>query len=203
MVDGRLILGVGGGSASGKSTLVGSIVEALGGEGVVVIEHDCYYRDRSALTIAQRESINYDHPDSLETDLLIRHLGVLADGGEVEVPVYDYATHSRKAEVTRVAAGRLIIVEGLLVLADEGLCELFDIKVYVDAPEDVRLGRRIARDLAERGRTRESVIEQHRKTVEPMHREFVEPSKLRADIVVSGDDRGAAIDRIVALVCGG
>ena len=203
MFERPLILGVGGGSASGKTTLVGSIVEAFGGEGVAVIEHDCYYRDRSDLTLEERESINYDHPESLETDLLVRHLEVLADGGQVDVPVYDYASHTRSAEVTRVVGGRLIIVEGLLVLDDERLCEMFDIKVFVEADEEIRLERRIRRDVAERGRTRESVINQHRETVEPMHRRFVEPSKSRADIIVTGDDSRAAIDRIVAMVRAG
>lgn len=200
MSDGILIVGVGGGTGAGKSTVVEGVVSALGEAGVVVVEHDWYYRDVRGLSAAERDAMNYDHPDSLETDLLVRNLEELCAGREVCPPVYDYATHTRKGSRAPIAPRAVIIVEGILVLACEALREMLDVKVYVDAAEETRLKRRVDRDAAERGRGEEAVRKQYAETVAPMHREFVEPSRAHADIVVDGEDTSAAVEAILSLL---
>ena len=162
-----LIVGIGGGTASGKTTMVQSIIEDLNGQDVVVIQHDSYYRDRSQASMEDREATNYDHPDAIETDLLVRHLTELSSGRKVCAPVYDFATHTRKQSTRAVAPGVLIIVEGILTLADAELRKMLDVKVYVDAGDDIRFIRRLQRDTAERHRTVESVIRQYLDTVQP------------------------------------
>ncbi len=193
-----LILGVAGGSASGKTTVVDEIVSCMDTGDVSVIQHDSYYLDRSHLTSDQRLTVNYDHPDSLDTQLLVQHLRALREGHAVDVPEYDFATHTRRIETKRVEQNRLIMVEGILILADERLRPLLDIKVFVETDPDVRLARRIERDVSERGRTRQSVLEQYQTTVAPMHIEFVEPSKRHADLIIPGS--GSCSDIVKPLV---
>ena len=171
-----IIIGVAGGSGSGKTTVVRAITGHLGTDQVAVIHHDSYYRDASHLTIEERQAINYDHPDSLETELLVEHLKELRAARPVAVPVYDFATHSRLPQREHVRPHKVIIVDGLLILWDPPLRALMDIKVYVDTDPDLRFIRRLERDIRERGRSTESVIQQYTGTVRPMHLVFVEPS---------------------------
>jgi uridine kinase len=179
-----LVIGVAGGSGSGKTTVVREIIRNIGRTHVTVIHHDSYYRDVKDLPLEERVKINYDHPDSLETSLLIHHLRQLGAGHSVEVPVYDFTAHLRAEETERMEPRKVVIVDGLLILWDRALRELMDIKVFVDTDADLRFIRRLSRDIQERGRTAESVIEQYITTVRPMHLEFVEPSKRYADIII-------------------
>jgi uridine kinase len=189
---------VAGGTGSGKSTVVRRIVEGLAVQRVAVIHHDAYYRDLGDLPFEDRAKINYDHPDSLETELLVSHLEELKDGRPVEVPVYDFARHERRAETRTVRPSSVLIVDGILILALPALRELMDIKVFVDTDADVRLMRRLRRDLEERGRAVESVLRQYALTVRPMHIEFVEPSKRWADVIVPGGGyNDVAVDMLI------
>jgi uridine kinase len=198
-----LVIGVAGGSGSGKTTVVRRIVDALGDARVTVLEHDRYYRDRNDLRLEERAALNYDHPDSLETDLLVEHLNRLRGGQPIEAPVYDFARHARVATTESVAPRRAIIVEGILIYTDAALRSLMDVKVFVDTDDDTRFIRRLQRDIAERGRTVESVIDQYLGTVKPMHLEFVEPSKRYADIIVPlGGHNTVAIDMLLTLIRG-
>ena len=196
-----IILGVAGGSGSGKTTVVREIVASLGPDQVAVIHHDSYYRDASHLPLQERIGINYDHPNSLETELLVQHLRELRRGRSVDVPVYDFTVHCRAKEVQHTDPRKVIIVDGLLILFDQGLRELMDIKVYVDTDADLRFIRRLGRDIRERGRSTESVIEQYIATVRPMHLEFVEPSKRYADIIVpEGGRNRVAVDMLITKI---
>ena len=196
-----LVFGVAGGSGSGKTTVVRKIMDALGDTDVVVLEHDRYYRDHPELRLEERAALNYDHPDSLETDLLVSHLLTLREGQGVDVPVYDFARHARTATTDRIAPRRAIIVEGILIFADAPLRALMDIKVFVDADDDTRFIRRLQRDLTDRGRTVNAVIDQYLSTVKPMHLEFVEPSKRYADIIIPlGGHNMVAIDMLLTLI---
>lgn len=196
-----LVIGVAGGSGSGKTTVVRELVRGLGADAVAVMHHDAYYRDRDALPAGAHRLANFDHPDALETPLLLEHLAELRAGRAVDTPVYDFTTSSRRPETHRIAPRRAIIVDGILILVEEALRELMDIKVYVDADADVRLMRRLRRDVQERGRSVESVLDQYTRTVRPMHLEFVEPSKRYADIIVPGGGHNrVAIDMLVARV---
>jgi uridine kinase len=198
-----VVIGVAGGSGSGKTTVVRRIVDALGDDKVTVLEHDRYYRDRNDLRLEERAALNYDHPDSLETDLMVRQLHELRAGGTIDVPVYDFARYVRQAETERVAARRAIIVEGILIYTDAALRALMDVKVFVDTDDDTRFIRRLQRDITERGRTVQSVIDQYLATVKPMHLEFVEPSKRYADIIVpQGGHNAVAIDMLLTLIRG-
>jgi uridine kinase len=198
-----IVIGVAGGSGSGKTTVVRRILDALDDVNVTVLEHDRYYRDRNDLRLEERASLNYDHPDSLETDLLVRHIEELRGGKPVEVPVYDFARHARVASTETIEPGRAIIVEGILIYTDAALRSLMDVKVFVDTDDDTRFIRRLQRDIAERGRTVQSVIEQYLSTVKPMHLEFVEPSKRYADIIVpQGGHNAVAIDMLLTLIRG-
>lgn len=197
------IIGVAGGSGSGKTTVVRKILEALGDTSVPVLEHDRYYRDRNDLRLEERAALNYDHPDSLETDLLVRHVNELRAGRSIEAPVYDFARHARKEETETIAAGRAIIIEGILIYTDPALRRLMDVKVFVDTDDDTRFIRRLQRDISERGRTVQSVIEQYLGTVKPMHLDFVEPSKRYADIIIpQGGYNVVAIDMLLRLIRG-
>ncbi len=185
MVSGRpILLGVAGGSASGKSTVAREVVRRLGSEVASVIQHDAYYRDLTHWPDGDRAAVNFDHPDSLETELLEEHLGLLLTGSEVSVPVYDFETHTRQSETTSVRPTPLIILEGILVLAEPKLREKMSLKVFVDTPPDVRLVRRLRRDVTRRGRTPESVFDQYMNSVRPMQLEFVEPSRRHADLII-------------------
>lgn len=193
-----LIIGVAGGTGSGKTTVVRKITEALGSRDVVVIQHDSYYRDRSHLSPEERACINYDHPDALETNLFADHLELLLAGKPAEIPVYDFVTHTRRKETVQVEPASVIVVEGILILADKRLRSLMDIKVFVDTDDDERFIRRMERDVRERGRSYESVVEQYLSSVKPMHLEFVEPSKRHADIIIpEGGHNRVAIDLFV------
>ena len=196
-----LVIGVAGGSGSGKTTVARRIIESIGDDQVTVLEHDRYYRDRNDLRLEERASLNYDHPDSLETDLLVRHLHELRAGRGVEKPTYDFARHARQPVTVRVEPRKAVIVEGILIFTDAALRRLMDVKVFVDADDDTRFIRRLQRDIAERGRTVNSVIDQYLGTVKPMHLEFVEPSKRYADIIIPlGGHNTVAIDVLLTLI---
>ena len=198
-----IVIAVAGGTASGKTTVATKILERVGAEHIACIPHDAYYRDLSHLPPSERERVNFDHPDSLETELLIKNLKVLRAGRTVEIPVYDFTTHTRKQETRRVEPARVILVEGILVLVEPELRALFDVKLYVDSAADVRFIRRLRRDIEERGRTVESVCEQYLGTVRPMHLEFVEPSKRYADVIIpKGGFNEVAIDMVAARIRG-
>jgi uridine kinase len=197
------VIGVAGGSGSGKTTVVRRIVESIGDEQVTVLEHDRYYRDRNDLRLEERAALNYDHPDSLETDLLVRHVEALRGGEAVNVPVYDFARHARQPDTRTVSPRRALIVEGILIYTDAALRRLMDVKVFVDTDDDTRFIRRLQRDISERGRTLQSVIDQYLGTVKPMHLEFVEPSKRYADIIIpQGGHNAVAIDMLLTLIRG-
>jgi uridine kinase len=196
-----VVIGVAGGSGSGKTTVVRRIVESMGDAHVIVLEHDRYYHDHPELRLEERAALNYDHPDSLETDLMVRHVNELRAGRPVELPVYDFARHARRQTTDAVQPRPIIIVEGILIFADAHLRDLMDVKVFVDTDDDTRFIRRLQRDVAERGRTMDSVIEQYLNTVKPMHLEFVEPSKRYADIIIPrGGHNAVAIDMLLTLV---
>jgi uridine kinase len=198
-----LVIGVAGGSGSGKTTVVRRIIESIGDDQVTILEHDRYYRDRNDLRLEERAALNYDHPDSLETDLLVRHLQDLRAGQAVQVPDYDFARYARRADTVAALPRKAIIVEGILIFVDAALRGLMDVKVFVDADADTRFIRRLQRDIAERGRTVPSVIEQYLGTVKPMHLEFVEPSKRYADIIIPvGGHNTVAIDMLLTLIRG-
>jgi uridine kinase len=195
------VIGVAGGSGSGKTTVVRRIVDSLGPEHVTVLDHDRYYRDRNDLRLEERAALNYDHPDSLETDLLVQHVRTLRGGRPVEVPRYDFTRHARLAEKDAFQPRRALIVEGILIFTDAQLRELMDIKVFVDTDSDTRFIRRLQRDVAERGRTMESVIDQYQSTVKPMHLEFVEPSKRYADVIIPlGGHNTVAVDLLLTML---
>ncbi|HYR27892.1 MAG TPA: uridine kinase [Thermoanaerobaculia bacterium] len=196
-----VVIGIAGGTGSGKTTVARAIHDRVGKDRIEWISHDSYYRNFEGLSPEERHHINFDHPDSLESELLARHLDVLVKGSAVEVPMYDFATHSRKAETTRVEPRKVIIVEGILVLYEPELRKRIDIKLFVDTPADIRFVRRLMRDIKSRGRSVESVIEQYVTTVRPMHEEFVEPSKRHADLIIpEGGENMVAIDAIIARV---
>jgi uridine kinase len=195
------VIGVAGGSGSGKTTVVRRIVDSLGPEQVTLLDHDRYYRDRNDLRLEERAALNYDHPDSLETDLMVQHMRQLKAGQAVEAPRYDFTRHARLTEKDTVQPRRALIVEGILILTDAALRELMDIKVFVDTDSDTRFIRRLQRDVAERGRTMASVIDQYQSTVKPMHREFVEPSKRYADVIIPlGGHNTVAVDLLLTML---
>jgi uridine kinase len=195
------VIGVAGGSGSGKTTVVRRIVDSLGPEQVTLLDHDRYYRDRNDLRLEERAALNYDHPDALETDLMVRHVRELKSGKPVKVPQYDFTRHARLSETETFQPRRALIVEGILVFTDAALRDLMDIKVFVDTDSDTRFIRRLQRDVAERGRTMDSVIDQYQSTVKPMHLEFVEPSKRYADVIIPlGGHNTVAVDLLLTMV---
>jgi len=194
-------VGVAGGTGSGKTTLVEALMERIGVERVVLLPHDAYYRDLSTLPLEERSRVNFDHPDSLETELLVTQLRQLRAGKPIAMPQYNFVTHTRRPERVTVEPRPVILVEGILIFADRGLRALLDIKLYVDTDADVRFIRRLQRDIKDRGRRMESVIEQYLATVRPMHLEFVEPSKRYADLIIpEGGFNVVALDMIVARI---
>jgi uridine kinase len=198
-----IVIGVAGGSGSGKTTVVRTIVDSLGPAQVTLLDHDRYYRDRNDLRLEERAGLNYDHPDSLETDLLVAHVRDLARGRPVDVPTYDFARYARHAATETILPRRAIIVEGILIFTDAALRQLMDVKVFVDTDDDIRFIRRLQRDTSERGRTVQSVVDQYLATVKPMHLEFVEPSKRYADIILPrGGHNTVAIDMLLTLIRG-
>ena len=196
-----IVIGIAGGSGSGKTTVAQEILQRVGPDRIAYIQHDSYYKDLSGLPPAQRTEVNFDHPNSLETELLISHIEGLKNGQAIEVPVYDFAPDSRTDKFFKVNPRRVIIVEGILIFVDPALRALFDVKLFVDTDADVRFIRRLQRDITERGRTVESVIKRYQATVRPMHLEFVEPSKRYADVIIpEGGFNRAAMDMVVARI---
>jgi len=196
-----LVIGIAGGSGSGKTTVAQEILQRVGPEHIAFIQHDSYYKDLSGLPDTQRVAINFDHPNSLETELLIQHVAALRDGKAVEVPIYNFSTDSRTGQTFTVQPRSVILVEGILIFTEAALREMFDVKIFVDTDADLRFIRRLERDISERGRSTESVIKQYQSTVRPMHLEFVEPSKRYADIIIpEGGFNTAALDLVVARV---
>jgi uridine kinase len=196
-----ILLGLAGGSGSGKTTITNAIISRVGAERITVLPHDAYYRDLSHLPLERRRAENFDHPDSLETELLIQHLHQLKRGQSIPLPVYDFTTYVRSERTSPIAPHPVVLVEGILIYAEPELRKLFDMKLYVDTDADLRFIRRLQRDIAERGRTPDSVIEQYLATVRPMHLEFVEPSKRYADIIIpEGGQNTVAIEMVVARI---
>jgi len=196
-----LVIGIAGGSGSGKTTVAQVILQRVGPERISFLQHDAYYKDLSGLPPVQRAEVNFDHPHSLESELLIRHIKQLRSGQAVDVPIYDFSTHSRTERTYIVQPRPVILVEGILIFAEKNLREMFDVKLFVDTDSDIRFIRRLQRDIAERGRTTDSVIHQYLTTVRPMHLEFVEPSKRYADVIIpEGGFNTAALDMVVARI---
>lgn len=195
-----LFIAIAGGSGSGKTTIAQSVVDLVGRDKVVYLQQDAYYRDQSHLDFDERAKINYDHPDSLELELLVEHLDALRNGQPIERPVYDFENHTRTAETYTLVPEPAVIVEGILLFADPALRERFDVRVYIDTEADVRLMRRIQRDIVERGRSIESVLEQYEKTVRPMHYQFVEPSKRYADLIIPEGANTGAIGTVSSMI---
>jgi len=196
-----LVIGIAGGTGSGKSTVAKVIIDRVGANHIALLPHDAYYKDLVNLEPAQRATINFDHPDSLETSLLIQHIKQLKKFLSIELPVYDFKTHTRTESTIHIEPQPVILVEGILILAELGLRDLFDVKIFVDTDADIRFIRRLERDIAERGRTSTSVITQYMTTVRPMHLEFVEPSKRYADVIIpEGGLNTVAMDMVVARI---
>ncbi len=194
-----VVFGVAGGTASGKTTVARAILESVGAAQVAYLPHDAYYRDMPHLSLEERARQNYDHPDSLETELLVEHVRALLAGQAVHVPVYDFTLHRRTAETVLVEPSPIILVEGILVFTHPELRSLMDVKIYVDTDPDVRFIRRLQRDIQERGRSLESVVKQYLETVRPMHLEFVEPSKRYADVIIPhGGQNKVAMEMVVS-----
>jgi uridine kinase len=196
-----LVIGIAGGTGSGKTTVAKVIIDRVGKDHIALLPHDAYYKDLTNLEPAQRITINFDHPDSLETSLLIEHIKQLKNLQPIELPVYDFKTHSRTTETIHIEPQPVILVEGILILAEKGLRKLFDVKIFVDTDPDIRFIRRLERDIVERGRTSYSVVQQYLTTVRPMHLEFVEPSKRYADVIIpEGGLNTVAMDMVVARI---
>ena len=196
-----IIIGVAGGTGSGKTTVSEAILRRVGAERIAFIQHDSYYRDQSHRPLAERAKLNYDHPDILESELLVSHLRQLQSGQPVYIPIYDFTTHTRANETRRVELKRVILVEGILIFAEPALREIFDVRIWVETDADIRFIRRLRRDITERGRTVNSVIEQYEATVRPMHLEFAEPSKRYADVIIpEGGFNTVAMDMVVARI---
>jgi uridine kinase len=196
-----LVIGIAGGSGSGKTTVAQAILHRVGSDRIAFLQHDSYYKDLSKLPATQRAEINFDHPHSLETELLIEHIASLREGKPIEVPIYDFSTDSRTTKTFTIEPRRVILVEGILIFTEPALREIFDVKIFVDTDPDIRFIRRLERDITERGRTTQSVIQQYQSTVRPMHLEFVEPSKRYADVIIpEGGFNTAALDMVVARI---
>ena len=192
-----MIIGICGGTGSGKTTVANRILESVSASEVAFIQQDSYYRNLKDLPLDYRNAVNFDHPDALDNDLLVHHIRKLRAGGSVELPIYDFKTHTRLNETVLIEPKPIVIIEGILIFTDARLLEQMDIKVFVDTPDDIRFIRRLRRDIAERGRTLDSVIEQYLNTVRPMHIQFVEPSKRYADVIIpEGGHNLVSIDLI-------
>ncbi|MBX3298086.1 MAG: uridine kinase [Acidobacteria bacterium] len=196
-----MIIGICGGTGSGKTTIARKIVDAVGAENVVLVEQDSYYRNLADMPLDERHRANFDHPDAIDSDMLVNHLLRLKQGLQVEMPLYDFKTHTRSTKIEIIEPKPVVIVEGILIFAETRVLDLLDVRVYVDTPDDIRFIRRLRRDIAERGRTVESVIEQYFASVRPMHFEFVEPSKRNADIIIpEGGQTGVSVEFLCGLV---
>lgn len=196
-----IVIGVAGGSGSGKTTVANVILQRVGSHRIAYLPHDAYYRDLSELPPNQRAEVNFDHPDSLENDLLRKHILALKTWKSIELPVYDFSHHSRTDQTIHVEPQRVILVEGILIFAETALRKIFDVKIFVDTDADIRFIRRLRRDISERGRTTETVVHQYLETVRPMHLEFVEPSKRYADVIIpEGGMNAVAMDMVIARI---
>jgi len=197
----KLVIGIAGGTGSGKTTVANVILERVGKQHIAYLPHDAYYRELDDLPFDQRAAVNFDHPNSLETELMIEHIVQLKSGKAIELPIYDFSTHSRTGKTICVEPHRIIIVEGILIFAEPDLRELFDVRLFVDTDADIRFIRRLTRDINERGRTTENVIHQYITTVRPMHLEFVEPSKRYANVIIpEGGLNQVAMDMVIARI---
>lgn len=193
-----LLIGIAGGTGSGKSTIAKNLADAFPPGTAQIVDHDAYYKDLANIPFEERVKVNFDHPDSLETSLLVQHLDQLREGKGIDVPLYDFATHTRRTETRRVEASPLIVVEGILVFVEEDLRSRLDVKIFVDTDADIRVFRRIRRDLEQRGRSFQSIRDQYYKSVRPMHLQFVEPSKRWADVIIpEGGNNRVALDLLV------
>jgi uridine kinase len=196
-----LVIAIAGGTGSGKTTIANVIIERVGTEHIAYLPHDAYYKDLQDLPEIQRTQINFDHPNSLDTEMFTEHVRKMKAGLPVDHPVYDFKSHSRTAETITLEPQPIVIVEGILIFVEPALRDLFDVKIFVDTPPDIRFIRRLERDINERGRTAESVIQQYQETVRPMHLEFVEPSKRYADVIIpEGGFNTVALDMVVARI---
>lgn len=196
-----LIVGIAGGTGSGKTTVVNKVIEVFPSDDVIVIPQDSYYRDNSNVSLEERQKINFDHPDSVEFELLIDHLKQIKDGKTVEMPIYSYLTCLRAKETITIKPAKVVLVEGILILTDSGLRNILDIKVFVDADADDRLGRVIQRDIIERGRSVLNVLERYHDTVKPSHLQFIEPSKRYADIIIpGGGENQVGIEMLISVI---
>jgi len=196
-----MIIGICGGTGSGKTTIARAIVEAVGAEKVVLVEQDSYYRNLADMPLDERHQANFDHPDSLDSDMLVNHILRLKQGLAIEMPLYDFATHTRSDRIEIIEPKPVVIVEGILIFAEPRVLDLLDVRVFVDTPDDIRLMRRLRRDISERGRTFERTLDQYERTIRPMHYEFVEPSKRHADVIIpEGGQTGVSVDLLCGLV---
>jgi uridine kinase len=196
-----IVIGIAGGTGSGKTTVANVILKKVGNHRIAYLPHDAYYRDLKDLPPIQRVAVNFDHPNSLESELMIEHVKKLKNWEAVDIPVYDFSTHSRTTKTTHIEPQQVIIVEGILIFAEPNLREIFDVKLFVDTDPDLRFIRRLQRDIAERGRTMEKVIQQYLSTVRPMHLEFVEPSKRYADVIIpEGGLNEVAMEMVIARI---
>jgi uridine kinase len=198
-----VVIGVAGGTGSGKTTVAHRILERVGEEHIAYIPHDAYYKDLRHLTPEERAKVNFDHPDSLESSLLVEQLEDLLAGDAVEIPVYDFTEHTRQAETRHVEPAPIILIEGILIFVEPELRALMDVKLFIDTDADIRFIRRLRRDIVQRGRSLDSVIQQYLKTVRPMHLEFVEPSKRHADVIIpEGGFNEVAMEMVAARIRG-
>lgn len=196
-----ILIGIAGGTGSGKTTLADKLVDSFGRDEVSILRHDNYYKRHDEMDYEARTKLNYDHPDAFDTDLLCEHIRLLKSGQSIDMPVYDYTIYNRSDRTVHVDTAPVIVLEGILIFAEPALCDLMDIKVFVDTDADVRILRRIVRDVKERGRSLDSVISQYLTTVKPMHEQFVEPSKRRADIIIpEGGENIVALEMLIERV---
>ena len=196
-----MIIGICGGTGSGKTTIARAIVEVVGEKKVVLVEQDSYYRNLADMPLYERHQANFDHPDSLDSDMLVNHILRLKQGLQVEMPLYDFKTHTRSDKIETIEPRPVVIVEGILIFAEARVLDLLDVRIYVDTPDDIRLIRRLKRDFTERGRSYERTMDQYERTIRPMHFEFVEPSKRHADIIIpEGGQTGVSVEFLCGLV---
>lgn len=196
-----MIIGICGGTGSGKTTIARAIVEAVGAANVVLVEQDSYYRDLADMPLDERHQANFDHPDSLDSNLMVNHILRLKQGLPAEMPLYDFKTHTRTKNIEIIEPRPVVIVEGILIFSEPRVLDLLDVRVFVDTPDDIRLIRRLRRDHAERGRTYEHTMDQYVRTIRPMHWEFVEPSKRHADVIIpEGAQMGVSVNFLCSMV---
>ena len=196
-----MIIGICGGTGSGKTTIARAIVNAVGARNVILVEQDSYYRNLADMPLDERHQANFDHPDSIDSDMLVNHLKRLKAGDPIEMPVYDFVSHTRSDATEHIGPKPVVLVEGILIFAESRVLDLLDVRVYVDTPDDIRLMRRLRRDITERGRTFERTLEQYERTIRPMHFEFVEPSKRHADIIIpEGGQPNVGIEFLCSMV---